>query len=155
MYVPKVSLTNWVPFPSYHCQCRIIQMTWQEWKYKPRKFFFLKKSKHQMCLQTSITLMILLTVIGWKKSNIDFVFTNRILFSHCSWQVADPPGDVQEISSAAAWGLVACFSRLYLLSLNLRCKQINYTLNNEARDCEAVRKFVKTLEQFYFRVSFS
>lgn len=102
--------------PHITASCRIIQMTWQEWKCTSRKIFSLKKSKHQLCLQTSITLMILLTIIGWKESNIDFVFTNRILSTHCSWQVTDPPGNVQETSSAAAWALVACFSCLYLPS---------------------------------------
>lgn len=144
MYIPKVSLTD-SELPSYRCQCRI-QTTWQEWKCKSRKIFSLEKSKHQLCLQKSITLMVFLTIIGLKESNIDFVFPNRILFPHCSWQVADPAGDVQETSSVAAWGLVACFSCLDLPSLNLRCKQINYSyctnyaLINEARECKAVRK---------------
>lgn len=78
IYSKSVTHRLWVPFPSYHCQCRIMQMIWQEWKCKSRNIFSLKKSKHQLCLQTSITLMILLTITGWKEGNIDFVFTNRI-----------------------------------------------------------------------------
>lgn len=59
-----------VPSPLHHCQCKITQTSWCEWKCNLRIILSLNKLKYQLCLQTSIALMILLAIIGWKESNI-------------------------------------------------------------------------------------